>query len=54
MKKLLLLLLLYSACTYSYAQTPDIKFDHIGIKEGLPGAEGQGSEFIILLPITIV
>ena len=39
MKKLLLLLLLFSACIYSYAQTPDIKFDHIGIKEGLPEAQ---------------
>jgi ligand-binding sensor domain-containing protein len=39
MKKILLLLLLFSACTYNYAQTPDIKFDHIGIKEGLPEAQ---------------
>jgi signal transduction histidine kinase/ligand-binding sensor domain-containing protein len=36
MKKILLIVLLFTISVHSYAQTPDIKFDHIGIKEGLP------------------
>ena len=36
MKKVLLIVLLFTVSIYCYAQTPDIKFDHIGIKDGLP------------------
>ena len=36
MRKILLLLLFLALLKHSGAQTPDIKFDHIGIKEGLP------------------
>ena len=36
MRKILLLLLFLVLIKYSGAQSPDIKFEHIGIKEGLP------------------
>ncbi len=36
MRKILLLLLFLALVKHSDAQSPDIKFEHIGIKEGLP------------------
>src|ERR1700744_4742223 len=41
MKKLLLLLLFFILLKNGYAQAPDIKFEHIGVKDGLPEQQIQ-------------
>lgn len=41
MRKILLLLLFLALVKYSGAQSPDIKFEHIGVKEGLPEQQIQ-------------
>src|ERR1700744_3837092 len=41
MKKLLLLLLFFASISRGNTQAPDIKFEHIGVKEGLPEQQIQ-------------
>lgn len=41
MKKLVILSIFFCVCSHSFAQTHDIKFDHIGIKEGLPEQQAR-------------
>ena len=42
MKKLVTLIFLLAASLSSYAQTRNMYFDHLGIKQGLPEKHGMG------------